>query len=446
MATVKRELSPKLNGNGKSEIIIRISAGRGIQPRLKSGLFIAPARFKEGEFIKPRANQKEAAEIRAVEAELIDLEQFVIGLCETTPREQLSKEFFEGCVDRKRNPEKYAAKCAPGESFFGLFEKFIYNRSLSIYRIKDYRVLLRALCRFEAYVACTSTLDFKINIHTFTADDICAFEKFLKNEPEIFKSHPGIYDLYPADTRMIRKSPKPQPKGNNTIIGMNKRLRAFFNWCNERGLTDNRPFAKYNGVSTERYGTPYYITLNERDMIAGFDMSGNKSLEAQRDIFIFHCYVGCRVSDLMRLTSANIINGAVEYIASKTKEERPEVIRVPLHPVAAALIEKYKGGKGLFPFITPQRYNDAIKEIFTICGVTRNVTVVNPTTGQEEQRPINEIASSHIARRTFVGNLYKQVKDPNLVGKLSGHKEGSKAFARYRDIDEDMRRDLINLL
>lgn len=84
--------------------------------------------------------------------------------------------------------------------------------------------------------------------------------------------------------------------------------------------------------------------------------------------------------------------------------------------------------------------------MFTECGITRAVTILNPATGKEEQRPLNEIASSHIARRTFVGNLYKQVKDPNLVGKLSGHKEGSRAFARYRDIDEDMKRDLINLL
>ena len=49
------------------------------------------------------------------------------------------------------------------------------------------------------------------------------------------------------------------------------------------------------------------------------------------------------------------------------------------------------------------------------------------------------VASSHLARRCFVGNLYKQVKDPNLVGALSGHKEGSRAFARYREIDEDMK-------
>ena len=61
-------------------------------------------------------------------------------------------------------------------------------------------------------------------------------------------------------------------------------------------------------------------------------------------------------------------------------------------------------------------------------------------------RTVVQIASSHLARRTFIGNLYKKVKDPNLVGSLSGHKEGSKAFARYRDIDEDMKKELVNLL
>jgi hypothetical protein len=29
---------------------------------------------------------------------------------------------------------------------------------------------------------------------------------------------------------------------------------------------------------------------------------------------------------------------------------------------------------------------------------------------------------------------------------LSGHKEGSKAFERYRNIDDDMKKDLISLL
>lgn len=51
-----------------------------------------------------------------------------------------------------------------------------------------------------------------------------------------------------------------------------------------------------------------------------------------------------------------------------------------------------------------------------------------------------------MARRCFVGNLYKKVKDPNLIGALSGHVEGSKAFARYREIDEEMKKEVVSLI
>ena len=60
--------------------------------------------------------------------------------------------------------------------------------------------------------------------------------------------------------------------------------------------------------------------------------------------------------------------------------------------------------------------------------------------------PIYEVLSSHSARKAFAGNMYKNVKDPNLVCSLTGHKEGSKAFNRYRMIDEETNRKTISLL
>ncbi len=41
---------------------------------------------------------------------------------------------------------------------------------------------------------------------------------------------------------------------------------------------------------------------------------------------------------------------------------------------------------------------------------------------------------------------YKKVKDPNLVASLSGHTDGSRAFARYREIDNEMKRELVKLI
>ncbi len=51
-----------------------------------------------------------------------------------------------------------------------------------------------------------------------------------------------------------------------------------------------------------------------------------------------------------------------------------------------------------------------------------------------------------MARRTFCGNLYRSVKDPDLVGSLSGHAHGSIAFTRYRNIDDDMKQELVREL
>lgn len=100
----------------------------------------------------------------------------------------------------------------------------------------------------------------------------------------------------------------------------------------------------------------------------------------------------------------------------------------------------------MLPFYSEQKYNVKIKEAFKRAGLDRMVTTINQRTRQEVQCPLYEVASSHMARRTFIGNMYKKVKDPNPVGSMSGHKEGSKAFARYRNIDEEMKKELIGLL
>ena len=98
----------------------------------------------------------------------------------------------------------------------------------------------------------------------------------------------------------------------------------------------------------------------------------------------------------------------------------------------------------LFPFITAQKYNIAIKKIFKLAGITRNVIIRNPKTGENELVPIDTVASSHLARRTFIGNAYFKVSDPNIIGKMSGHVDGSRAFKRYRNIEDETLWDLVN--
>ena len=109
------------------------------------------------------------------------------------------------------------------------------------------------------------------------------------------------------------------------------------------------------------------------------------------------------------------------------------------------ILERYKDQPDgrLLPFICEQDYNRDIKKMIKLAGIDRVVTTLNTITREEEKHPIWEIASSHMARRILVGNLYKEVKDPNLIAKISGHVENSRAFSRYRDIDEEMAKEVI---
>lgn len=187
--------------------------------------------------------------------------------------------------------------------------------------------------------------------------------------------------------------------------------------------------------------------MEERDQIFSADLSATPKLEVQRDIFIFQSLIGCRIGDLYKMTKDSVINGAIEYVPRKTKEGNPITVRVPLHEKALYILDKYRDEKEqLLPFISQQKYNVSIKKIFKICSINRIVTILDPLTNEGVRKPLYEVASSHLARRTFIGNIYKKVKDPNLVSALSGHKEGSKAFNRYRQIDEDMKKELIKYL
>ena len=139
----------------------------------------------------------------------------------------------------------------------------------------------------------------------------------------------------------------------------------------------------------------------------------------------------------------------LNYVARKTKEGRPKTIKVPLNSTAKAIVEKYKDyeGEQLFPQMDSKYiYNRAIKRILKKAGLNRNVIVLNPKTRLPESRPLWEVASTHIARRTFIGNLYKKFKDQGMVSALSGHAPGSQAFARYREIDEDMRKEMVDAI
>ena len=355
-------------------------------------------------------------------------------------------EWLGEVIDKFHHPDKYktdeelAAENPP--SFGELFDEFLEKHSLSEVRKKNFRVVKRALMRYELFVRETKRgmKDFALDIHTVTKDTLADIWDFMENEYVYAEEYPEIYAV-------IQEKRTPQPRGKNTLIDCFSRIRTFSIWCYNQGKTINRPFDKFP-IEECLYGTPIYITIQERNQLFEADLSARPRLAVQRDIFVFQSVVGCRVGDLYKLTRKNLVNGVLEYVQEKTRSHNPRTIRVPLNGVAKTILEHYKDydGDTLLPFISEQKYNQAIKEAFKLAGLDRIVTVLNPLTRESEQKYLYEVATTHMARKTFIGNMYKKVKDPDLVSSVSGHKEGSKAFRRYREIDDEMKQELVHLL
>jgi len=433
----------------RQEILIRFSHGR-INQRAKTNIFV-PVEYWDNstqQVIIPnfRIMNDEKKELKQSLTNQSEKLSSLTTVIQTTfnavDKSTIAPDWLKATIDIFNFPQKYAPQIQPQQLFFDAFDEFLTKHPLSEVRKKNFRVIIRALRRYELYTRkiIRGKKDFALSLDTITSDTLHSFSDYLRNEHEYYHTYPELYEAFPEYHEQ-------KPRGQNTINDIMTKMRTFFLWCVKNKKTENRPFDLFK-IDECVYGTPFYISIEERNILYNTDLSQRPALEAQRDIFVFQCLIGCRVGDFYKFKKANIINGAIEYIARKTKDRKPITVRVPLNSIAKEILSKYADfeGDALFPFISQQKYNDAIKAAFAIAKITRPVVVCDPLTRENIIKPINEVASSHLARRCFVGNMYKKAKDQNLVSALSGHKQNSKAFTRYREIDEEMRNELVKML
>jgi len=506
MAQIELRLSSKLDKEtGRAEVLLRFFNGKLFDLYAGSGFYIKPEHFeyfvdrakteKQGVVLGARVTtitmreavakgyclrksgviaireRVETDDVKHDKGQSVKVDALKLHIMEKYKAEgdSLPKGWLKDVVERYNHPERFGVSTKP-KTFAELAEEY-YTKphggrltALSNDQQRAYKVLIRTVARYEGFVKATNRKSYTFDINTVTRQDIEEFADYLKTEKEKAEQYPKLFEKLLSDNPLAIGKGRSvlQGRGENTVKNMLDRLKSLFRYFVEKGYTTNQPFDGFK-IGAEQYGSPIYLGIDERNKIAdadletvweGMDIEDKKkvpmplkTLMVMRDIFVAQCFIGCRVGDLPTLTEKHIVNGVLRYTPSKTLKESGETATVPLHPKVQALIEKYRGvdAKGrLFPVISPQKYNMALKVIFRMAGVTRPVEITNPKTGLKEVVSIDSIASSHMARKTFVGNAYFKVSDPALIAKMSGHVEGSKAFARYRKIEVETLKDIIN--
>lgn len=270
----------------------------------------------------------------------------------------------------------------------------------------------------------------------FDAEYLLRLRSFIVNEYKFVPKYPAVY----AGAK--QRSIPTEARSQNTAAMKLKMFQAFFAELAEAGEIERTPFAaigrdKRHKFLRERYTSPVYLTAEELQTIRTAQLPAG--LEAVRTAFVLQCAIGCRLGDFQRLRLHNVgvtPEGVayVHYLPEKTSEtaDHIEEIKTPLVRYAFDIVKSTNFQLPLLNYPTGENgYNAKIKELLEYCEISRPCAVFNDTTGELEYKPLHELASSKLARKTAVDILNKAQINMYAAGL---HKSGSKAVHHYTEL------------
>lgn len=435
MAKININLSSLVDDLGKSEILFRVNVNRNIRIRVKSGIFVYPNRFKNGVITLPRLEDGKGTRKNMLDASIMlsNLTIAIINYIETN--QNVTKEDLVLLVDKFHNPQKYL-KENDKEPLCDVFRRYVTRwldtGVIGIGRKKHYDVVIRELTRFFIINGIDG-----LSVDNFKKEHILRFRNFLRTEYTLVDKFPELY------VGMNKRNIPSKERSQNTIAEKLLLLQAFMVELESDDVIPVSPFRKIGkereSIMKQQYDEPFFLTKAEFNDILTKECP--ETLQRVKDIFIVQCCFGCRIGDFRKFTFENIgmEEGIpfIHYLPQKTYKDG--VIRIetktPIIRIAFDIIMKYKdklASKSLLPYYPEGSgetgYNYQIKKLLEHCGIDRKVAMFNSQLEINEYKPIYEVASSKLARKTHVDLMNKVQIDKYAAGL---HAKGSGAVDRY---------------
>ena len=291
---------------------------------------------------------------------------------------------------------------------------------------------MRKLHRFLTIVGLSS-----ITAGDFTSDLVLEFRKFVYDEYQYVPLYP---ELYP---RQSGHRPPSKRCCNSTVVHDLKLLQAFFAELENTGEIRHSPFrkislAKRRAIMHVMYDDPVFLRAEELKQV--MDTQVPQDLQWAKDIFVLNCAIGCRIGDLLRLTLDKVAisdDGIpyVHYIPSKTvgtQTTNKEIVTPLIAPAMEIINRTHLKLLDDKPNYGKQRYNKTLRKLLKYCGITRMVNIFSPDTCDNISRPLYEIATSKLARKTHIDMLNKVQINYYAAGL---HRTGSDAVFRYTSLE-----------
>lgn len=165
-----------------------------------------------------------------------------------------------------------------------------------------------------------------------------------------------------------------------------------------------------------------FTTLSPDELKTIAKYKGLNYLENARDWLIIGCWSGCRVGDLMRLNSNNIVDYKGTKIIRYTQSKTGKIVAIPIHPQVQEILNR---NEGEFPrSISDVKFNLYIKMVCKAQGLNQPV-IGSRQNVNSHKREVGtfmkwELVRSHICRRSFASNHYNILSN-KLIMAATGH-------------------------
>lgn len=299
--------------------------------------------------------------------------------------------------------------------------------------------------RYDSYIIVSNIINRFILIKKrdflldrLTIDDVIDLGDFIKNEYLYVQNNPEIY----KEEKRVKKIPRKQ-NTVSTYLGILSSVLKELKYNNP--MTDGTRSGR--SLLSEKYNQPIYLTIEELLFCLGSDYP--IELKLDRDSFLLQCALGLRVGDYYTVSlESEIVTSKsfpyISYVASKTSHDQTylETIETPIVKYAMDIINEY----GYMPFRDydstqiKRSYNVNIRKLLKHWNISRMISIRG--NNGIEKKPLYELGSSKLARKTFVDIINKSQLNPYLAGV---HKEGSDAVHRYTHLTLEDRYKLFSM-
>ena len=161
----------------------------------------------------------------------------------------------------------------------------------------------------------------------------------------------------------------------NTVIRYMKVVKKITNMALANDWIDKNPFMNIHFHEQEVHKE--FLTKEELEILRT-KVFNVPRLELVRDIFLFQCWTGLAFIDVSELKPEHLVTDNEGNIWIRKARQKTKIMcNIPVLPVAASILEKYKNvaectGK-LLPVLSNQRMNSYLKEIADVCGLQKNL-------------------------------------------------------------------------